>query len=92
MENPRFYRCINTQRGTGFTFDKIYKIRFPNNLNNYGNFIDDNKDYNGFHPDNHKWFTPVTELEWNLQEGIITPITKQDYSYLINILEKHNIK
>lgn len=92
MENPKYYRCINIQLGTGFTFGKIYEIRFPGNLNTFGNFVDDAGKPNGFGVNNNKSFTPVTEHEWNLQEGIITPVGKENHSQLSIILKKLKIK
>lgn len=40
---------------------------------------------------NALYFIPVTELEWNLQEGIITKVSKEDYSYLIELFKKLHI-
>ena len=88
-EKPKYYKCIESKEPNQFTVNKIYKITNPDYLNNYENFIDDNGKPNGFAPYNDRYMTPVTELEWNLQEGITTPVSnEQNYDYLGPILEK----
>lgn len=89
---PKYYKCVELNAEENFTYDKIYRIINPDNLNDYGNFIDNKGKRNGFAPNNEKSFTPVTELEWNLQEGIITKIVSEDYSYLIPILKQLDIR
>lgn len=91
MENPKYYKCINPE-SPSFKLNKIYKANFPENLNAYGNFTDDTGRPNGFAPANEKSFEPATEHEWNLQEGIITPVGKENHSQLNNILKKLHVK
>lgn len=93
MDKPKYYRCISTNNDptSNFTVGKIYKIINPDNLEDTLNFIDDKKISNGWSGDNWKHFTPVTELEWNLQKGIVTLVNKEDLSYLIELLTKLNI-
>lgn len=91
MEYPKYYRCTNNIRAEmDFTIGKIYECINPTNLEALNNFIGNTGYTNGWSYSNFKHFTPVTEEEWNLQEGITS--VKQDYTYLIDILEKHNIK
>lgn len=90
--NPKYYRCITKNNGlVGFTTNKIYKIKDPSHLERDFNFIDDKGLPNGCGGHNYKHFKSVTELEWNLQEGIITKVGKEDYSYLIKLLKKLHI-
>lgn len=91
MENPKYYKCIRTN-SSNFTVTKIYQIINPNKLEQSNNFIDNVKQENGYGGINYKYFTPSTEHEWNLQEGIITPISKENHSQLSFILKKYNIK
>lgn len=90
---PQYYKCINVDRGEGgFTLNKIYKIKNPNYFEDYGNFIDDNGCENGWAGTNYKHFEPSTEFEYNAQEGISNiPITT-NCDYLIDIVNKLNIK
>lgn len=90
-DNPKYYKCINNYE-TKFTVDKIYKCINPDNFQTHNNFIQDNGEPNGWSSNNHKHFTPVTEHEWNLQEGIITPVGKENHSQLNNILKKLHVK
>lgn len=81
---------------TSFTIGKIYEIQDVSNLNEYGNFIDDKGNLNGFAPYNHKYFKPSTEQAYCTQEGIPF-IDKSDkkignYDYLIDLFKKLNIK
>lgn len=66
---PLYYRYTESTNSS-FIGGKIYKIRNPNDLNSWGNFVDENGDGNGFAPNNERYFTPSTEQEWNKQEGI----------------------
>lgn len=88
--NPKYYRCIKSTV-PDFTVDKIYQIINPDNLEDTFNFIDNEGQKSGWCGSNYEHFTPVTELEWNLQEGIITKVDKEDYSYLIELFKKSNI-
>lgn len=79
----RYYKCIkNKDHENVFTLGKIYEALNPNNLEQYGNFIDDTGNRNGFSGLNHKHFEPVDEL--------IVEEPKEDYSYLIPFIEKLN--
>lgn len=89
--NPKYYRCILAEY-SNFTEGKIYEIVNPDNLETYSNFIGDDSGPNGWVGQNHKHFTPVTEHEWNLQEGIITPVSKENHSQLSIILKKLHVK
>jgi len=92
--NPKYYRCTNnTSAEHSFTVGRIYQIVNFHNFQAPNNFIGNDGKPNGWSFNNDMHFTPVSELEWNLQEGIITPIPKQeDWNYLVDILEKYNIK
>ena len=89
---PKYYRCTdNTYAKHSFIVGKIYQSRDPNNLDTYSNFRGEDGEFNGWSSNNYKHFTPVTEHEWNLQEGIVTKIP-EDYSYLIPIFKQLNIQ
>lgn len=90
-DNPKYYRYV-TSGLDKFTTNKIYKIRDSNNLERSHNFIDDIGKPNGCAGHNHINFTPVTEHEWNLQEGIITPVNQENHSQLSIILKKLHVK
>ena len=66
---PLYYRYIE-ENGYGFTKNKIYKIKNPNNLESFSNFLDDKGSWSGWSGENYKKFVPATEQEWNTQEGI----------------------
>lgn len=96
---PEYYRCISATYGASnklnygnFTEGTIYQIINSDNLEATSNFIANDGRGDGWSGNNYKHFTPVTELDWNLQEGIITKIVSEDYSYLIPILKQLNIK
>lgn len=91
MEKPKYYKCILTTNQK-FTLNKIYKIINSDNLEAYSNFIDNRGKPNGWSNVNYRHFTPVTEHEWNLQEGIITPVSKENHSQLSIILKKLHVK
>lgn len=84
-----YYKFISRKHANIFTFNKIYKIRDPANLEKFGNFIDDNGHENGFMPTNHLYFEPSTEMEWWIQEGIKI---NSNTNYLIKLLKKLKIK
>lgn len=90
MEKPKYYKYITSDLAK-FTTNRIYQIIDVNNFEKTYNFIDDEGIANGCGGHNYKHFTPVTEHEWNLQEGIITKVDKEDYSYLIELFKKSNI-
>lgn len=91
--NPQYYRCTNNYDAEhSFILGKIYQVRYPDNFENINNFKGEDGKLNGWSKENHNHFEPVTELEWNLQEGIITKIVSEDYSYLIPILKQLDIK
>lgn len=83
MEKPKYYKFIKKNEND-FTFKRIYKIKNVNDLNDFGNFIDDRGRENGYSSNNHLYFIPATEKEYFIQEGIIIPIF--NYNKLINIL------
>jgi len=85
-----YYKCIdNSNSEDCFTLNKIYKIRNPENLEEIGNFIDDNGAYNGWSGNNYKHFEPSTEYEYNEQNNISNE-ENVDYSYLISLFDKLN--
>jgi hypothetical protein len=91
MENPKYYRCTNSERAN-FTIGKIYECLDPDNFQTFNNFMADDGYANGWAFANHNHFTPVTEHEWNLQEEIITPVGKENHSQLSIILKKLHVK
>jgi len=50
-----------------FTKGKIYKIINPDNLEAFGNFIDDKGRDNGYSGSNYKYFKPSTKEDYELQ-------------------------
>jgi len=72
---PEYYEFIGDAKA--FTKGKIYKIKNPSNLEDKGNFIDDEGFVNGYAEDNYKKFKPSTEEAFLVQEGI-TPKPNQD--------------
>lgn len=91
MENPKYYRYV-TSGLAKFTTNRIYQIIDVNNFEKTYNFIDDEGMANGCGGHNYKHFSPVTEHEWNLQEGIITTVGKENHSQLSIILKKLHVK
>ena len=57
---PEYYEYIG-DKTNDFTKGKIYKIKNPSNLQDFGNFIDDTGSKNGFGERNHLYFKPSTE-------------------------------
>jgi hypothetical protein len=88
---PEYYKFIKETTIKSFTQYKIYKIKNPDNLNHYENFINDERRANGLSPENDKCFEPATKEEYLIQEGII-PKQKQNYDYLVEFFTKYNIK
>lgn len=65
---PEYYEFIG-ENGQSFTKGKIYKIIDPKNLENYGNFIDDDGKENGWGGgDNHTKFKPSTKEAFDEQK------------------------
>ena len=91
MEHPKYYRCIKSSNHD-FTLDKIYQIVNPNNLEDIFNFICNTGEKSGWGGRNYTHFTPVTEHEWNLQEGIIAKVSTENHSQLNLILKKLHVK
>lgn len=91
MEHPKYYRYV-TSGLSKFTTNRIYQIIDVNNLEKIYNFIDDEGVASGCAGQNYRHFSPVTEHEWNLQEGIITPVSTENHSQLNLILKKLHVK
>jgi len=68
-EKPEYYECFEATRGSGFTAGKIYKIRNPNNLEDYENFIDDIGEPSGWCCTNYKHFRPSTKEAFDRQQN-----------------------
>jgi len=90
MTENYYYKFIKKDEFS-FIFNKIYKLQnLLENFENYGSFIDEKGNLNGYSGTNHNFFKPVNEEEYLIQEGIITK-KEQNYDYLIIIFKELNI-
>jgi len=86
-----YYKCINNNNAEDcFTLNKIYKIRNPENLEDFSNFINDKGQSDGWQGNNYKHFEPSTEYKYNEQNNISNKEKDVDYSYLISLFDKFN--
>lgn len=71
---PEYYEYIGLG-DVAFTKGKIYKIVNPKNINDFGNFIDNDGTKNGFSGENAKKFKPSTEQAFLAQQSGVSSIS-----------------